>query len=87
MAHGALVALAVGCVMHCMGMIVTVARVDVEILEAGEGSERIRQHLAGVSAKPSIEFRTKIEPALAFERLKEVRVVWAERRRKGGESL
>ena len=87
MASGVLVALAVCWVVHGMGMVMTVAGVDVEIAQAGEGGERIRQHLSGVGAESGVEFGAQVEPALALERLEEVGVVWAEGWGQRGERL
>lgn len=66
-AHGVFVALAVGRIMCGMGMRVPVSSMDIETGEAGEGSQRIGQHLAGVGAEPGVEFGAQAEPALAFE--------------------
>lgn len=65
--HGVLVALAVGRIVHGMSMRVPVSSMDIETGEAGEGSQRIGQHLASMGAEPGVEFGTQAEPALAFE--------------------
>ena len=66
---------------------VTVSRIDIEVIEALKSPQTVWQDALGQRTKLTVEFAIQAEPPVAFESLEEVRIVRAELRSMGGESL